>query len=215
MKFLTLIYESSNTYGTINNYRSAISLICPNEIGQDPNLKRFCKGASNLKPQAPKYAVTWDPHTVLDFIKNLPSENKISLDELNKKLATLLVLATGQRVQTISKIRLQNIKIKDDHAIIFIPDKIKTSKVNSIQPTLEFNRFSNEPKICVLNTLELYLKKTEKLRCANEDFLFISSKKPYKSVSKDSISRWIKDILGKSVIDTQIFNIYMHSFSII
>ncbi|XP_043474427.1 uncharacterized protein LOC122506364 [Leptopilina heterotoma] len=41
--FLTEILDNINTYGTLNSYRSAISLIRMSEVGSDPSMKRFFK----------------------------------------------------------------------------------------------------------------------------------------------------------------------------
>ena len=45
--------------------------------------------------------------------------------------------------------------------------------------------------------MEYYLKPTKNLRQPNCDFLFISFKKPNKSVSAQTISRWIREMLIK------------------
>nr|CAH7736493.1 unnamed protein product [Callosobruchus chinensis] len=45
---------------------------------------------------------------------------------------------------------------------------------------------------------------TQSLR-HGEDFVFISHQRPYRRVTKNSISRWITDTLRKAGIDTKIF----------
>lgn len=47
---------------------------------------------------------------------------------LSGKLATLLALATGHRVQTLSLVKIENIKLTKEGAEIKIPDNIKTSQ---------------------------------------------------------------------------------------
>ena len=52
-----------------------------------------------------------------------------------------------------------------------------------------------------------YIKRTEPLR-ENNTKLFISFVKPHNSVSKDTLSRWLKNLLSLSGIDTSIFVAY-------
>ena len=53
-------------------------------------------------------------------------------------------------------------------------------------------------KLCVVETIKQYLKRTECLR--NGDKLLISTVKPHKSVSKQTLSRWIKLVMSKAII---------------
>ena len=51
-----------------------------------------------------------------------------------------------------------------------------------------------------------YLKRTQGSR-GDEDKLFISFQKPHKAVSRDTISRWVKQVLEAAGIDTKVFNL--------
>lgn len=97
LEFLTLSFQKGASYGTLNSYRSAIAQISNTELGNEYRLKRFFKGASNLRPNKPKYSTTWDPTIVLNYIRSFP--NNLSLKQITYKLAALLALTTGQRVQ--------------------------------------------------------------------------------------------------------------------
>ena len=66
---------------------------------------------------------------VLQFLKNWNNED-ISLENLTYKLSMLLALATGQRVQTIALIELNNI-ISERSVEIKISGRIKSYKKNS------------------------------------------------------------------------------------
>jgi hypothetical protein len=65
LRFLTSEFQNGAAYGSINSLRSAIALILGPHIGEDSPIRRFCKGASKLRPAQPKYNTTWDPKTVL------------------------------------------------------------------------------------------------------------------------------------------------------
>lgn len=55
----------------------------------------------------PKYSITWDPGSVLDYLASLYPLKSVTLEMLTIKLATLLALSTAQGLQTLSKIKQQ------------------------------------------------------------------------------------------------------------
>nr|CAH7730411.1 unnamed protein product [Callosobruchus chinensis] len=144
-----------------------------------------------------------DPQIVLTLVKTLKTES-LPLKTFSKKLAVLLALATGQRLQTISLIRVSNISIQSQRILIRISDRIKTSSINRSQPTINLPFFVDEPEVCVASTLVRYLNVTKGLRDSS-DWLFITFKKPHRKASTSTISRWIKDILEWSGLDMSIF----------
>lgn len=207
LEFLSIRFERGASYGSLNSYRSAISQIASPEVAQDYRLKRFFKGVYGLRPNLPKYAATWDPSNVLIYIKTLSNE-EISLEILAQKLAVLLALTTGQRIQTFANIEIGNIVITKSDITIKVPKRLKTSGPNRLQPTLTLPFFKHDLTICVATALLCYLNRTKPLRDHSLRNLFISTKKPYRNVSSQSISRWIKTILKKSGIDTSLFTAY-------
>lgn len=154
LEFLTDQFEKVRCYGTLNSYRSALSLITVENIGNDARVKRFFKGVAALKPQKPKYDYTWDPEPVLKFLSSLWPNNDLDLKQLTRKLITLLALITGQRVQTLSKINLENIRESKDIIRVLISERIKTSGINRSQPILEIPFFKKNPELCAASTLQ-------------------------------------------------------------
>jgi len=69
-------------------------------------------------------------------------------------------------------------------------DLVKQSAPGTAQPILVIPYFVEDRRLCVFTILEKYIKRTNQLR-NNEPQLFISTIKPYKKVSKDTIGRWI------------------------
>ena len=63
---------------------------------------------------------------------------------------------------------------------------------------LQFKVYCEE-KLCVIQNLSTYLARTREHRTGNE--LFISYQKPFKPVSKDTITRWVNDVMSKAGID--------------
>ena len=113
---------------------------------------------------------------------------------------------TGHRLQTLSLIKIENIREKKDKMEIFILDKIKTSKLHKEQPLLILPFFSEE-KLCVASALKIYLTETNNNR-NNIKELFISCKRPFKAICAQTLSHWIKKILTRCKIDTSVFSGY-------
>ena len=204
IKFLTEEFHKGASYGTLNCTRSAISIIVGPEIGQDEILKRFFRGLYKLRPLEPKYDSTWDPSIILDYFANLQN-NDLSLEVLSKKIVTLLAVITGQRMQTLSLIDIEDIIVKHDLIEIKIPKRIKTSRPGKNQPVLFLPFYFENNNICPARTLQFYIKKTQHLRNDTKN-LFISFKKTFKKVSTQTLSRWVKEVLYECGIDTDIFS---------
>lgn len=201
--FLTQLFNSGSQYGTLNTYRSALSLIIGSHISTDDRIKRFLKGVYRLRPPRPKYNVTWDTSKVLDGLSDWYPNETLSLENLTKKCVSLLALATSQRVQTLQKILISNIETHTSMIKIKIPDLLKTSKAGANQPLLSIPFFTDKPSICPATTLQCYIRKTSSLRQGEN--LFIAYKKPHKIVSTQTISRWIKKTLEDCGIDVSMF----------
>ena len=87
---------------------------------------------------------------------------------------------------------------------IKIPDRVKTSGPNRNQPLLVIPYYQKNKKVCAAYTLECYLKRISKLRGDTES-LFISTKRPFKAVSAQTLGHWVKDTLELCGRDTKIF----------
>ncbi|XP_031350169.1 uncharacterized protein LOC116175923 [Photinus pyralis] len=211
IEFLQRAFEGNNLqYGSMNSHRSALALIHLQPLSNDARLSRFMKGIARLRPSKPRYNSTWDPNVVLEYIQKLGPNSTLSLKDLSAKLVTLLALATGHRLQTIQLIKLTNLHTSPQGIQIPITDPIKTSGTNRSQPCLQIPRFAENPLLCVATTLIDYIEATKPLRTPNQDYLFITFKKPYKTATKQSISRWIKNTLLTAGLDTNVFK--PHSF---
>ncbi|KAL0820486.1 hypothetical protein ABMA28_006351 [Loxostege sticticalis] len=203
LHFLTESYNSGSQYGTLNSYRSALALILGPYMSKDDRISRFLKGVYRLRPPRPKYNETWDTSLVLNYLHNQYPNEQLALEVLTKKCITLLALSTAHRVQTLAKIRIENIEILSSQIRIKISDLIKTSRVSAKQPLLVLPFFTDKPEICPSKTLLSYLEVTKTIR--KDSNLFISPKKVHNSVTSQSLSRWIKNTLKDSGIDTSIF----------
>lgn len=199
----TITQEHNYKYGSVNSHRSALNLILAKEIASDPILKRYMKGISRMRPPRPRYTSTWDPQILLSHLEQIEVDSNLRL--LSQKLVTLLALITGGRIQTISLIRLSNI-IEDEQEIqIVITDPIKTTGLNTEQPTLHIPFFRQRPKLCVATALQSYIAMTKKLRKPEQDLVFLTHKKPHRTANKQTLSKWVKQMMSSADLDTTIF----------
>ena len=202
------LHSQALSYSSINTARSALSSIlkldnCDN-FGTHPLVTRFMKGIYELIKPKPKYNQIWDVSQVLDYLKTLYPLEKLSLKELTQKTVMLLLLVTGQRGQFIHLLSLNGIQLTSQTAYLSLEEHTKTSRPNNAAAAVTITEFTPDSRICPLTTLKAYMKETETLR-NGENKLFISFIKPNKAVSRYTISRWTKQVLTNSGIDTKMF----------
>lgn len=204
LSFLSNLFAEGLSYSSLNSYRSALSFLLGSHVGSDDRMKKFFRGVALLRPAKPKYNVTWDVDLVFAFFCSQAPNEELPLSLLTKKLATLVALATGHRIQTLSLIDLRNISITSSAVSIRITDHIKTSGPGKPQPLLTLPFFEDKPMLCPARCVIHYRSRTSPLR-GNLSKLFITFKKPFREASTDSIGRWIKQSLADSGIDTSVF----------
>ncbi|XP_074107722.1 uncharacterized protein LOC141532986 [Cotesia typhae] len=207
IEFLTKRFNENVGYGTLNSTRSAISLIVKRDLSKDDLISRFFKGVFKKRPPTPKYSTTWNTEQVLEYIENQNIIKNQTLKQVSEIAATLLVLITAHRLQTLSLIDIDNISQVSSGLQIKIPELIKTSKLGKNQPILIVPFFKQRQKVCVASIILHYLKITRSIRTENKK-LFLSTVKPHNPVTAQTIGHWIKSLLNKAGIDTEKFSAY-------
>ncbi|XP_045763681.1 uncharacterized protein LOC123866270 [Maniola jurtina] len=205
LTFLTTQFNNGCAYGSLNSHRSALSAFIGNNIGSDECVKRLLKGAYKSRPVQSKYSSTWDPQVVLNLISTWFPNTELSLEKITKKLVVCLALCTAHRVQTLSLIKLDNIKFSENGVKIMITDLIKTSAPGRNQPVLCLPYFRENVSICPATVLSDYISKTRNIRPEGTDTLLLTHKRPHKPATTQSISRWIKQVLSESGVDVGVF----------
>lgn len=155
-----------------------------------------------MRPTKPKYDDTWNSDVLLEWAEKLGPAESLSLKELTFKLACLLALATAQRVQTLSLIKISNIVVTKTGVRIRISDPIKTSRVGAPQPCFTLPFFVNRKTACVASVLTSYIERTKEIR-GETDHLLITFKKPFHRATSQSISRWIRQCLLAAGVNEQ------------
>lgn len=186
-------YQKGDSFGTLNTCRAAISLLCGEHIGRSLLISRILRGVAKMRPAKPKYDSIHSLDLIISRLESMAPLETLTLQQLTSKLAMLLALVTAHRKQTLIASRRSNIHIVENGYEIEIPSRIKTTRAGSYQPLLLLSRFTDKPNLCVASTLEIYLERTSLL--LETDSLFITTRKPHKAASKDTLSRWIRAFL--------------------
>ena len=202
IEFLVSLYKSGLGYSAINTARSALSSILVLEdgvkFGEHPLVARCMKGIFELKPALPKYTEIWNVNIVLGYLRAAAPLRSLSLKQLTLNL--LLCLTMGQCGQTIHNFDVNYIQEMDDRYRITICEKLKQSKPGRHLAPIDLLSSPSDKKLCVVEHLKEYLQRTKQLREEHSQLL-ISYVKPFKPVSKDTISRWVKQVLESAGID--------------
>ena len=114
----------------------------------------------------------------------------------------LVVLTTAQRSQSIHLLDIRDM-VKEETSYTFLLDNnIKQSKPGTMSSELvvKLSAYPHEEKLCVVSTCSVYLERTNPLR-GNETHLFITHQKPNKRAGRDTIRRWIQQIMTRAGID--------------
>ena len=73
--FLTSLFRSGLSYGSVNLAHSALSSSLPyldgKAVGQHPVICKILKGMYNRRPQQSRYSSTWDVDVVLEYIREM------------------------------------------------------------------------------------------------------------------------------------------------
>ena len=123
-------------------------------------------------------------------IQTTDNPHDMNLEELTKKLTTLLALITAQRCQTLVKLNINHMQNLPDRIVFQIRDKIKTTRPGKYIEPVEILLFPTDKKLCPVAHIREYISRTQNLR--QDQQLLISYHKPHKAVGNSTIGRWVK-----------------------
>ena len=87
---------------------------------------------------------------------------------------------------------------------LLLSGHIKQDRAGYNAPSVILKAYSADSSLSVVTCLQEYLKCTKPLR-ESETKLFVSFVKPYKHISRTTISRWIHSVMKTAEVDTQVF----------
>ena len=107
-------------------------------------------------------------------------------------------------MQTFSLIKTDLIRFSENSAEIKEETLIETSRVGTCQPYIMLPYFNDKLQLCVAKNLKHNLRVTKALRKeTNCKKLFLATRKPYKAVDSQTLSRWTKSVLYQCRIDKE------------
>lgn len=205
--FLAYHFKEGKSYSTLNTYRSALSTtLCPcsgTMVGSHPLVVRFMKGVFHLRPPQPKYDTTWDVSVVINYLRTLFPLEQLTLKMLTFKTVMLCALASAQRGQTLAALDTECMTVSNDMLKFIVCDRLKITRPGYTSVTVSIPAIAEDIAVCPKASVTEYISRTRDIRSSSK--LFISFIRPYKHVTVETISRWIKSVLSLAGIDTGIF----------
>ena len=168
------------------------------------------KGVFKTRPTLPRHVVMYDVDIILKYMKSLPPNEHLLLEELTKKLCMLLCLLTGQRAQVVPALTMDMIHRDPmgSEYVFYVSKMMKTTIPNHHAQPLVLEAFPDK-SLCIVDCLDIYLDRTNLIRENSCDDgnqqMIISYHHPYKPVSKATVARYVKLFLGEAGIDTKVF----------
>ena len=145
---------------------------------------------------------------MLKYLITLSPAPLLSLKKFTLKLVIIMAIIKVSRADLLYKLDLQYRVYKKDGVLFRVPQITKTGK--PFKPPIEvfFPAFSKDRRLCVVNYLKNYGRKTTKYRNISRGTqapLFISFIKLHAPVSSATISRGLKTVLALVGMDTASF----------
>ena len=202
------MFNKGLSYSAINIARSAISFFAPSsngvKLGANPIIVRFMVGVRNSRPRLSRYVATWDVDLVLGLLMEFWPLKVLPLPLLVRKLVTLFLLVTSYRIQTLRALKVSNMLwVKEDLCVFVLDQKLKHTRDKNLG-YISLTGYSPNPRLCIIKCLKEYVRRTRDLR-GELDFLVLTTVKPYRQASHDTIGNWVTKTLSESGIDTTSF----------
>ncbi|PIK40160.1 hypothetical protein BSL78_22988 [Apostichopus japonicus] len=209
-EFLLSLFGEGKQVSTIRNYRSAIAAIHQgfpdgSTLSNNPYIAQLIKGMANRRPQIRRLAPSWGLSAVLHALAGPPYEPmaNASLAALTKKTLFLVAVASARRRSCLHALSTKQNHIRfEGHGVRMVPDPSFIAKNQTLTflpgdifiPEIKtMSSVAEDKRWCPVRALKWYLNKTEKLRQSTS--LFIIPRPPYAAASKDTLSRWLVEII--------------------
>ena len=196
-----LFFDGNAGYRVVNQECSALSLFVilkddKYDIGNHPLISRFMIGVFHKKPPQPRYKEIWDAWSVvLNYLGKISPREVLDLRAMTLKYCMLTAVLAAQRIQSIHLLNLDCMVMKESEITFHFKELLKQSRPGNADYILKLKVYAPDRRLCTVHYMKENITRTEK-NCGQERALFISYRKPYKRVSKATISRWIKQTMA-------------------
>ena len=136
----------------------------------------------------------------MKYLSSFPKVTDLSLKLLTLKTIMLIALVTAQRGQSLHMLDMQFMTEFKDRFEFVLPFHVKQSRPGYEPPSIVLKAYPTDQSLCVFSHMKEYLLRTKYLR-GSETRVLISLVKPYKHVSRDTISWWIRSVMKDAGID--------------
>ena len=158
------------------------------------------KGIFHLRPPQTR----WDVNEVLCYLKSFGPNDSLSLKQLTLKTAALLKISDGRRI-TLHMLSVIHMNQSLDKATFHIFGLTKYSKPTRPNQPVVYRVYVEDELLCPVKCIYAYLAQRSEIVTQNFTEFFITYGKPHLPASKVLLARWVKEVMGNSGIDTEIF----------
>ena len=197
----------------LNTFRSAISFFLKLEhpaLGYEPSITRMFTSFYKSRPSFPRYVVTWDVGIVLRFLAKWHPPTALTLKQLTLKTVALVALTSSDRAQTLHALKVDRVAATPQGLEFVVYEVLKTYRRGKPARVVKCVSWDKE-ELDVAFYVQSYIQRTLVLRLRSykkglgkPTQLFLSHKSGL-PVAKATISRWIKEVLKMSGINTDVF----------
>lgn len=207
LEFLASLAMKGLGYSSVNSARSALSAFLPRRngtnVGQNPDVCLLMKGIRNANPPLARWNATWDVDIVLDFLREWAPLSRLTLKQLSLKLVMLLLITSCQRIQTVEALKLSG-RLRGGSDVVFrLNTRLKHNTRGALE-IVQFKPFPQDVRLCVVTTILHYIERTKDIRKA-QDQLILSFAPPYHKVTSNTMSHWVRELLGMTGLDNSVF----------
>ena len=144
----------------------------------------------------------WDPDMILDLFRHWPDNRNLSLIDLSRKTATLIMLCMARHQIDVVNLSLVHAQCGVREYVFILQHPSKTYKSAGLQgQTVRIKRFQ-EKKVCPYNAICHYIQRTSRIR--KTQFLLITTM-DHNPIAPATLSRWVKSVLTEAGVDVQVF----------
>ena len=95
--------------------------------------------------------------------------------------------------------------LSEEEVVFNFAKLLKTWKKGRAPPKLEIFAFEKYMGLCLIQTLKVYLNRSQEWRDEKKTKLLLDINKPHKPISASTVSRWVKDVMSLSGIEVSLF----------
>ena len=164
----------------------------------------FLKGAFHDRPPLPCYTMTWNVHSVLDYLEGLGTNTSLSLEQLSHKLCMLLALTRPFQSVDQAALQVGRCSFRSEGVTILLATQAKLSRQGkALRKHFSHPSLTIENYVCPVTSLQKYIDVASSIRLEGKVKLFVAIVKPQNPVFSATVARWLKGILQSDWINIQ------------